>query len=31
VSSLETIAQIAEDGDDVLQQVVDVLHDDFEH
>jgi GAF domain-containing protein len=31
VSSLETIEQIAARGDDVLQQVVDVLHDDFEH
>jgi GAF domain-containing protein len=31
VSPLETIARIAERGDDVLQQVVDVLHDEFEH
>jgi GAF domain-containing protein len=30
VSSLETIEQIAERGEDVLQQVVDFLHDDFE-
>jgi len=31
VSSLETIERIAERREDVLQQVVDVLHDDFEH
>jgi GAF domain-containing protein len=31
VSPLETIARIAERGDDVLQQVVDVLHGEFEH
>jgi GAF domain-containing protein len=31
VSSLDTIERIAERGDDVLQQVVDVLHDGFEH
>ena len=31
MSPLETIARIAERGDDVLQQVVDVLHDEFEH
>jgi L-methionine (R)-S-oxide reductase len=31
VSSLATIDRIAERGEDVLQQVVDVLHDDFEH
>src|SRR4029077_542819 len=31
MSPLETIEQIAEGGEDVLQQVVDVLHDDFEH
>jgi GAF domain-containing protein len=30
MSSLETIEQIAERGEDVLQRVVDVLHDDFE-
>lgn len=30
MSSLETIEQIAERGEDVLQQVVDFLHDDFE-
>jgi L-methionine (R)-S-oxide reductase len=31
VSSLETIEQIAEHGEDVLQRVVDVLHDEIEH
>jgi L-methionine (R)-S-oxide reductase len=31
MSSLETIERIAERGEDVLQLVVDVLHDDFEH
>jgi len=31
VSSLETIEQIAEQGEDVLQRVVDVLHDEVEH
>jgi L-methionine (R)-S-oxide reductase len=31
LSSLETIELIAEQGEDVLQQVVDVLQDDFEH
>ena len=31
MSSLETIDKIAEQGEDVLQQVVDVLHEDFEH
>jgi GAF domain-containing protein len=31
VSSLETIEQIAERREDVLQEVVDVLQDDFEH
>jgi L-methionine (R)-S-oxide reductase len=31
VSSLETIERIAERGEEVLQEVVDVLHDDFEH
>ena len=31
MSSLETIEQIAERGEDVLQQVVDVLHDEVEH
>jgi len=31
VSSLETIEQIADDGEDVLQRVVDVLHDEVEH
>jgi L-methionine (R)-S-oxide reductase len=31
VSSLETLERIAESGDDVLQRVVDVLHDGFEH
>jgi L-methionine (R)-S-oxide reductase len=31
VSSLETIERIAERGEDVLQQVVDILHHDFEH
>ena len=30
MSSLETIEQIAERGEDVLQQVVNFLHDDFE-
>ena len=31
MSSLETIEQIAGQGDDVLQRVVDVLHDKIEH
>jgi L-methionine (R)-S-oxide reductase len=31
VSSLETIEQIADGGEDVLQRVVDVLHDEVEH
>ena len=31
MSSLETIERIVEQGENVLQQVVDVLHDDFEH
>jgi L-methionine (R)-S-oxide reductase len=31
VSSLETIERIVEQGEDVLQQVVDVVHADFEH
>ena len=31
MSPLETIEAIAERGEDVLQQVVDVLHDDFEN
>jgi L-methionine (R)-S-oxide reductase len=31
VGSLETIERIAERGEEVLQEVVDVLHDDFEH
>ena len=31
MSSLETIEQIAEHGEDVLQRVVDVLHDEIEH
>ena len=31
MSSLETIERIAERREDVLQRVVDVLHDDFEH
>ena len=31
MSSLETIEQIADDGEDVLQRVVDVLHDEVEH
>jgi len=31
VSSLETIEHIADGGEDVLQRVVDVLHDEVEH
>ena len=31
MSSLETIEQIADGGEDVLQRVVDVLHDEVEH
>jgi len=31
VSSLETIERIADGGEDVLQRVVDVLHDEVEH
>ena len=31
MSPLETIERIAERGDNVLRQVVDVLHDDFDH
>jgi GAF domain-containing protein len=31
VSTLETIEQIADGGEDVLQRVVDVLHDEVEH
>ena len=31
MSSLETIEQIAEQGEDVLQRVVDVLHDEVAH
>ena len=31
MSSVEAIERIAERGDDVLQRVVDVLHDEVEH
>jgi len=31
VSSLQTVEQIAEQGEDVLQRVVDVLHDEVDH